>query len=715
VRLADPSRSRIVLIGTPLHTFPDECVPDVPAVAANLADLAGVFTDPEIGGYDAEHCISVPADVTLEDVGASLTEAAAAAEDLLLIYYCGHGLLDPRGNLYLALTRTRREMLAYTALAYESLRNTCLDSKADSRVLIIDSCFSGRAIGKDLGDPAQIIQGLEVAGTYILASAPANSTALYLEGERHTAFTGRLLDLLRDGDPQTGPMLTMGTVYRHLRSRMRAEGLPEPQQRGTATADLLALVRNRRPVPPEPAELPDEIRENLDSRFPYIRLGAVNTVAEWLTDPDPCRAVTARTVLQNVADHDNPSLAKAARDHLDAAPALVTVRAPCPGSRTPASLLALGLRLANRAADVAETIVDPARKELVLVGVVRAVAQADPIQAERVAGLVTDPNRRARALAEVVRTVAETDTARAVDIAAQAAEHAENLDDPDERAFALINIAQAVATADPGRAVRIIGSIGDSARKDLALAEIARAAALTEAVQAARIAGSIADPNRRARALADVVEAVVGTDPFHAARIAATITDSNRRSRALAEIAQAVAQTDPAQAVHIAAQAAEYAGSITDPDRRAFALAEVARAVARTDADQAARIAGTITDPDRRAFALAEVVHAVAQTDPARATRIAESITDASRKVLALAEIVHAVAQADPVYATQIATRAAECAAAISDPHRKASTLTVVAEAVAQADPARATVIAGAVASPERKAAALALVVRVVA
>jgi hypothetical protein len=60
LRLADPARSRTVLIGTPFHSHTDEQLPDVPVVANKLADLASVFADPNFGGFDDRHCVQSP-------------------------------------------------------------------------------------------------------------------------------------------------------------------------------------------------------------------------------------------------------------------------------------------------------------------------------------------------------------------------------------------------------------------------------------------------------------------------------------------------------------------------------------------------------------------------------------------------------------------------------------------------------------------------------
>ena len=247
-RLADPAGSRIVIVGTPAYRDPQ--LPDVPAVANNIADLAAVLTDPRVGRFESAYCVTAPTVASIAEVGALIVEAAEQAEDLLLFYYSGHGLLGSRSHeLYLSLAGTQKENVAFTAVPFAAVRDACLDSRAKSRVVILDSCYSGRAIGETLGDTSEEVLGqVEVAGTFTLTSAPANRTALILPGEHHTAFTERLLSLLRDGSPQAGEFLTLGDIYRHLHTRMRAEGLPLPQQRGTETADLLGLVRNRYPA-----------------------------------------------------------------------------------------------------------------------------------------------------------------------------------------------------------------------------------------------------------------------------------------------------------------------------------------------------------------------------------------------------------------------------------------------------------------------------------
>ncbi|MBW5252217.1 tetratricopeptide repeat protein [Streptomyces sp. P01-B04] len=248
----DPARSRIVLLGS--AAYEDEQLADVPQITANLRDMAAVLTDPDLGGFPSECCVTVPPQVSSRAIGQTLHRAADEAEDLLLFYFAGHGIpLGRSHELYLALHDTAMDAVEYSALRFDTVRGTFLGSRAKNRVIILDSCFSGRAIGTTLSAGQQEVLGqLDIQGTYTLASAPPNSTALVLPGEAHTAFTGRLLTLLREGAPHTGPLITMQDIYRTLWGRFTAERLPLPQQRGTENADQLGLVLNRTSATAEP-------------------------------------------------------------------------------------------------------------------------------------------------------------------------------------------------------------------------------------------------------------------------------------------------------------------------------------------------------------------------------------------------------------------------------------------------------------------------------
>jgi hypothetical protein len=182
----------------------------------------------------------------METIGLRLEEVAEKAEDLLLVYFAGHGLLvGPSGELHLCVATTRNKYARWTALPFSRIREVVYGSQALSRVVVLDCCFSGRAISL-MGDLSAVVSGqLEIKGCYTLTSTSANMPAHAPLGERHTAFTGELLTLLVTGITDGPDLITLEDIYRHTLRSLRARGLPEPQQLGTATVDQLALTRNR--------------------------------------------------------------------------------------------------------------------------------------------------------------------------------------------------------------------------------------------------------------------------------------------------------------------------------------------------------------------------------------------------------------------------------------------------------------------------------------
>lgn len=243
MRLPDPQRSRVVLIGT--SEYRDENLPDLQQVGIGIKELAGILSDPVDGVVRPENCQVIADEDNLPLIGRKLRAAARQAEDLLLVYFSGHGLIGgKRHDLYLALPDSEWEDPEFNSLEYDKLRNAVLDSPAKTKVIVLDCCFAGRAVTETMSGSPELLGEIEVDGSYVLTAAARDQVALIIEGEEHTAFTGRLLRLLREGVASGPELLTIDDLYKELRARMKAEGLSIPQRLGTATAGLLALARN---------------------------------------------------------------------------------------------------------------------------------------------------------------------------------------------------------------------------------------------------------------------------------------------------------------------------------------------------------------------------------------------------------------------------------------------------------------------------------------
>jgi hypothetical protein len=238
--LPDPSRSRAVLIGASTYSH----LEDLPAVRNNLSGFYDVLVAPVLGGLPADNCMIVAEPAKPVDVYRTLRLHAAAAEDTLLVYFAGHGRLGDRNELFLCLPDTDPDELPYSAWPYDELRRVVAGSRASKKVVILDCCFSGRALADQAGNEETILGQVGIAGTYLLTATVANAVALAPRGERYTAFTGALVGLLNTGIPDGPELLTFDQIYPRLQHALISRQLPRPRQQGNDTIAYLALARN---------------------------------------------------------------------------------------------------------------------------------------------------------------------------------------------------------------------------------------------------------------------------------------------------------------------------------------------------------------------------------------------------------------------------------------------------------------------------------------
>ncbi|WP_327350134.1 caspase family protein [Streptomyces sp. NBC_01321] len=244
--LPDPGASRAVLIGTSRY----EHLEQLPAVSNNLTALASLLSGPLSLRMPAPHVTAVENPPDPGTVMDPLRQAAAQATDTLLVYYAGHGLIDPHDTLALAMPHTQPDRIE-TSLNYDWLRQILLNSRAQRHIVLLDCCYSGLALGR-MSAPHGLADQAAVEGTFLLAASAETRTALAPIGDTHTAFTSALLDTLRHGIPGGPPLLDLETVYHHLRLTLEARGHPVPQARNRNSGARVALARNHADLPAAP-------------------------------------------------------------------------------------------------------------------------------------------------------------------------------------------------------------------------------------------------------------------------------------------------------------------------------------------------------------------------------------------------------------------------------------------------------------------------------
>jgi tetratricopeptide (TPR) repeat protein len=339
----------------------------------------------------------------------------------------------------------------------------------------------------------------------------------------------------------------------------------------------------------------------------------------------------------------------------------------------------VGLGQVARAEALAQAIIQPGRRALSLVKLVKALtATGDLRRAELTAASIEHPGRRSEATMTLLRAVAMSG-----DISS-AKEHLPSVTSPGEQAFGLIILAQAaIRTGDLDQARIFIG-------------------------QAEAEVSSLIRPQRRVEALAALAQAVAAAGDLQRARI--LISEAESLTQAIGQVAgQAAAWVamiraastagPPDQVRHMVTEAGSVVRSITGKASRARALASLARAAstagqqeqARSLATEAITLVRSVEKPGVQADLWAGLLRATAAAGlqqvaglAREAEEVAQSIPDVAARASAFATLSRAAtAIGEGELAQRLASEAETLTRSVVDPDRRARDLAAVAKVAA--------------------------------
>jgi hypothetical protein len=243
-----------VVIGVGSYASPD--IPDLEFAPADARAVKEFLESDAAGPFDEV--------LYLENeraTGAAMREALfvflqqADWDDLVVIYYAGHGAPDPGrpDNLYLLPTDAELGALAATGFPMWDVKTALRRQIAAERVLVIaDACHSaGTADGEVIGggDANPIsggFQGLFTPSRRLMMTA-ADTNEFSLEDARwggHGVFTHFLLDGLRGaGDLDDNGIVTFTELFDHVNRNVRdaTSGRQNPQRSGLGDIPLAVV------------------------------------------------------------------------------------------------------------------------------------------------------------------------------------------------------------------------------------------------------------------------------------------------------------------------------------------------------------------------------------------------------------------------------------------------------------------------------------------
>lgn len=171
---------------------------------------------------------NLPHNEVLRQINRALHQAGA--DDLVLIYYSGHGKLNQAGRLHLTTVDTEIDLLDSTSIAVDRIRELIEISHSKKVILILDCCYSGRVrdafLKSGVDDQLQRIHSDQ--GIYILTASTGIQAAREKEGEEYSYFTKNLLDGIREGkaDRDEDGLVSVRELYEYAVGQMNGYQIP---------------------------------------------------------------------------------------------------------------------------------------------------------------------------------------------------------------------------------------------------------------------------------------------------------------------------------------------------------------------------------------------------------------------------------------------------------------------------------------------------------
>jgi TIR domain/Caspase domain len=296
-----------LLIG--VSEFADERLARLNAPTNDVIALRGILQDSSRGSFDSVE-LSVNEDFLAVRDHLSGFFHDRAPDDLLLLYYSGHGILGRGNRLFLATVGSNLDIPRDRSVSAKEIRDFIEDSRAERQIVVLDCCHSGAFAehAKAAAPPPAVtpdtFSGGD-AGLYVLTASDALQFAwdgAELRAGNEAAigfsrFTSWLVDGLEKGEAAPeDEQITMDALYRYLFRRARSEGAASIPQRFVQGGGG-DLVISKNPLAGS-SQVDPGIMAALAAEAFRMRLGAVAELALQMEEGRTNAARAARLLLR---------------------------------------------------------------------------------------------------------------------------------------------------------------------------------------------------------------------------------------------------------------------------------------------------------------------------------------------------------------------------------------------------------------------------------
>lgn len=237
-------------------------------------------------------------------------------DDLLVLYFSGHGIRDEYGSLYLAVKNTNRARLRSTAIKTDFIREAMDQSRSKRQVLILDCCNSGafaQGTKAETGGSVGTASAFQGTGFGRVVLTASDATQFAWEGDQiigdvqNSLFTHFLVKGLEgaadtDGDGR----ITVDELYDYAHEQIvnitpkQTPGKWSYKQQGE-----IVLRDNLKPSEVKPVPLPSELLEMLSHSNSGVRRAGIQELISLLAGKHLGLALSAEEKLHEIAANDD--------------------------------------------------------------------------------------------------------------------------------------------------------------------------------------------------------------------------------------------------------------------------------------------------------------------------------------------------------------------------------------------------------------------------
>ncbi len=171
----------------------------------DVAALGRVLSNPELGQFDQIDILTNPDPQTLREAIEELF-CTASKDDLVLLFFSGHGLKDDRNRLYFATRLTRKTakgaLVKSTAVPASFVQDQMGESLSRRQIVMLDCCFSGAfAVGMTAkSDNTVDLQAqLGGQGRVVLTSSTSTQYSFEQDSSDLSLYTQYIVDGIETG------------------------------------------------------------------------------------------------------------------------------------------------------------------------------------------------------------------------------------------------------------------------------------------------------------------------------------------------------------------------------------------------------------------------------------------------------------------------------------------------------------------------------------